>query len=182
MKLEQSKISGTEVNVFVPFNELGSTQIDMNKKFTRKLLESKRTIELTRADFRDAGEPMLTDFISDDAMAELSVEVAMKLDNRQKCTIRRKDDFSIAFWQDWESVLCANGVPYISDATIADFKVGDRVFVKGVAGSTYGTVAELPEPPKDNEVVDDGDFTEMKVKTDDGQLITADIWETVKEY
>ena len=121
---------------------------------------------------------MLTDFISDDAMAELSVEVAMKLDNRQKCTIRRKDDFSTAFWQDWESVLCANGVPYISDATIADFKVGDRVFVKGMAGSTYGNVVGLPEIPNN----DDGDFTEMTVKTDDGQIIKADIWETVKEY
>jgi hypothetical protein len=56
------------------------------------------------------------------------------------------------------------------------------VFVKGMAGSTYGTVAELPEPPKDDESVDDGEFTTMTVKTDDGQLITADIWETVKEY
>ena len=178
MKLEQTKISGTEVNVFVPFNELGSTQIDMNKKFNRKLLESKRTIELARSDFRDAGDAMLTDFISDDAMAELSVEVAMALDSYPKANIRRKDDFDDAFWREWETVLVKNGVPYFEDATLADFKVGDRVFVKGVAGSTYGTVVGLPEIPNN----DDGDFTEMTVKTDDGQIITADIWETVKEY
>jgi hypothetical protein len=56
------------------------------------------------------------------------------------------------------------------------------VFVKGMTGSTYGTVAELPKPPKVDENTDDGDYTTMTVKTDDGQLITADIWETVKEY
>ena len=65
-----------------------------------------------------------------------------------------------------------NGI--IEDATLNDFKVGDRVFVKGVAGSTYGTVAELPALPK----VD----THMTIETDDGQRITADIWETIKEY
>lgn len=183
MKLEQKNIDQSSVKLYIPFNDLGKVKVDMSQKFSRRLLEGcRRTIEITRDDFRSASAPMFTDFISDTAMKELCVDVSMRLDNRNQCSIRRIDDFNAAFWEDWESVLRHYGVPYIEDAMINDFKVGDRVFVKGVAGSTYGTVAELPEPPKVDEVVDDGDYTTMKVKTDDGQLITADIWETIKEY
>lgn len=185
MKLEQKKIHKTKtelIDLYVPFDKLGETTVDLYQVFSRKLLESGRKISITRSDLRDAPSPMLTDYISDEAMQELLVDIAMKLDNRDQRTIARHDDFDAAFWQDMESVFATNGVPYIDDATLNDFKVGDRVFVKGVAGSTYGTVAELPEPPKDDESVDDGEFTTMTVKTDDGQLITADIWETVKEY
>ena len=183
MKLEQKNIDQSTVNLYIPFDQLGTVTVDLNKKFSRKLLEGRRrTIEITRDDFRSAPDPMLTDFISDKAMEELCVDVAMRLDNRDKGSIRLTDDFNAAFWEDWESVLRHYGVPYVEEATLNDFKVGDRVFVKGVAGSTYGTVVELPEPPKVDEVVDDGDYTTMTVETDDGQRITADIWETVKEY
>lgn len=185
MKLEQKKIHKTKtelIDLYVPFDKLGETTVDLYQVFARKLLESGRKISIARADLRDAVDPMLTDYISDEAMQELLVDIAMKLDNRDQRTIVRYDDFDAAFWQDMESVFVANGVPYISDATLNDFKVGDRVFVKGMTGSTYGTVAELPASPTVDEVVDDGDYTELKVKTDDGQLITADIWETVKEY
>ena len=169
MILTQKLIPQTNVQLFVPFNELASTTIDMDKKFQRKLLESKRTIELARSDFRDAGDAMMTDLISDEAMAELSVEVAMALDSYPKANIRRKDDFDDAFWRECEKVLVKNGVPYFEDATLADFKVGDRVFVKASAGSTYGTVVELLD-------------NELKIKTDGRQIVTADIRETVKEY
>lgn len=185
MKLEQKKIHKTKtelIDLYVPFDKLGETTVDLYQVFSRKLLESGRKISITRSDLRDAVDPMLTDYISDEAMQELLVDIAMKLDNRDQRTIARHDDFDAAFWQDMESVFAANGVPYISDANLYDFKVGDRVFVKGMTGSTYGTVAELPNPPKVDEVVDDGDYTELKVKTDDGKIITADIWETVKEY
>lgn len=185
MKLEQKKIHKTKtelIDLYVPFDKLGETTVDLYQVFSRKLLESGRKISITRSDLRDAPSPMLTDYISDEAMQELLVDIAMKLDNRDQRSIARHDDFDAAFWQDMESVFATNGVPYVDDATLNDFKVGDRVFVKGVAGSTYGTVAELPEPPKDDESVDDGEFTTMTVKNDDGQLITADIWETVKEY
>jgi len=177
MKLEQKTIDQSSVQLYIPFNDLGKVKVDMNQKFSRRLLEGlRRTIEITRDDFRSASAPMFTDFISDAAMKELCVDVAMRLDNRNQGSIRRTDDFNAAFWEDWESVLCHYGVPYIEDATLNDFKVGDRVFVKGVAWSTFGTVAELPAPPK---VVNDGDMT---IETDDGQRITADIWETIKEY
>ena len=185
MKLEQKKIHKTKtelIDLYVPFDKLGETTVDLYQVFSRKLLESGRKISITRSDLRDSPVPMLTDYISDEAMQELLVDIAMNMDNRDQRTIARQDDFDAAFWQDMESVFATNGVPYVEDATLNDFKVGDRVFVKGVAGSTYGTVAELPEPPKDDESVDDGEFTTMTVKTDDGQLITADIWETVKEY
>ena len=183
MILKQTSIGKTNIKLYVPFNELGTAKIDLGKSFSRRLLEGRRrTISISRDDFRSAPDPMLTDFISDRAMEELCVEVAMRLDNRNQASIRRQDDFDAAFWQDMESVFAINGVPYLDDANLNDFKVGDRVFVKGMTGSTYGTVAELPEPPKDDECVDDCDFTTMKVKTDDGQLIEADIWETIKEY
>jgi hypothetical protein len=185
MKLEQKKIHKTKtelIDLYVPFDQLGSNTVDLYQVFARKLLESGRTIEITRSDLRDATDPMLTDYISDEAMHEMLVDIAMKLDNRDQESIRRQDDFDLAFWRDMESVFVANGVPYISDASLDDFKVGDRVFVKGMTGSTYGTVAELPEVPKIDECVDDCDYTELKVKTDDGKIITADIWETVKEY
>lgn len=183
MKLEQKTIGQSRVKLYIPFSQIGKVNVDLNKKFSRRLLEGRRrTIEITRDDFRSAPDPMFTDVISDKAMEELCVDVAMRLDNRNQGSIRRTDDFDAAFWEAWESVLCHYGVPYIDDATLNDFKVGDRVFVKGVAGSTYGTVAELPEPPKVDENSDDGDYTTLKVKTDDGQLIAADIWETIKEY
>lgn len=183
MKLEQKTIDQSSVELYIPFDQLGKVNVDLNQKFSRKLLEGRRrTIEISRDDFRSAPDPMFTDFISDKAMEELCVDVAMRLDNRNQGSIRLTDDFNAAFWEDWESVLRHYGVPYVDDATLNDFKVGDRVFVNGVTGSTYGTVAELPEPPTVDEVVDDGDYTTMKVRTDDEQLITADIWETVKEY
>lgn len=183
MILVQKTIDQSRVKLYIPFNKLGKVKTDLNKEFSRKLLEGRRrTITITRDDYRSAPDPMLTDYISDRAMEELCVDVAMRLDNRNQGSIRLKDDFDAAFWEDWESVLRHYGVPYIEDATLNDFKVGDRVFVKGVAGSTYGTVAALPKAPKVDENADDGDYTTMTVKTDDGQLITADIWETIKEY
>ena len=95
MKIEQKKINKTKTD----------------QVFSRKLLESGRKISITRSDLRDAPSPMLTDYISDEAMQELLVDIAMKLDNRDQRTIARHDDFDAAFWQDMESVFATNGVP-----------------------------------------------------------------------
>lgn len=184
MILKQDNVNGKTGTLFIPFNELGTTTTDLNKKFTATMKKGKkRTIELSRADFFEAGAAMATVFLTDEAMAWAAKRVAEELDDYPQKRIADDEAFDNAFWKEYERFLTvAYEVPYYEDATLNDFKVGDRVFVKGIAGGTYGNVAELPEPPKDNEVVDDGDFTEMKVKTDDGQIITADIWETVKEY
>jgi hypothetical protein len=174
MKLTQDTVNGS--TIFIPFTELGTTTVDMDKKFTAKMKKGKkRTIEISRSDFRDAADAMATDFLTDEAMAWAAKRVAEELDELPQRKIADDSDFDEAFWKEYERFLrLAYEVPYYEDAKMTDFNLDDRVFVRGVLGATYGTIVDTPD--------DDDEYGSLQVKTDDGQIIKADIWETVIKY
>lgn len=174
MKLNQDTVNGGMV--FIPFEALGTTKVDMDKKFTAKMKKGKkRSIELARSDFRDASAAMATDFLTDEAMAWAAKRVAEELDDFPQENLADDEDFDNAFWKEYERFLSlAYEVPYYEDAKMTDFNLGERVFVRGILGATYGTIVDTPD--------DDDEYGVLHVKTDDGQIIKTDIWETVKEY